>query len=66
MEIAPPPTFEYYHGDNKPQRQISKKTSEVAMMDAVSSGLKRLREQFETQNSSGANTKEDRVCHNFY
>lgn len=47
-EIAPPPTFEYYHGDNqkrKPARPGSSNPEE--MMDAISAGLKALREQYE-------------------
>lgn len=52
-EVAPPPTFEYYHGDGKPRGKRPVNTlSDDYMLDAVSSGLKALRDQYETKRSN--------------
>lgn len=64
VEVAPPPTFEYYHGDPKVKgrRQPSGQSDEY-VMDSVSSGLKALRQKFEAQNSQPK--KGDKSIHNF-
>ena len=52
-EIPPPPTFEYYHGDTGPKRPRVAHMSEDVMEDAVSAGLRVIREQVEKQKSQG-------------
>jgi len=50
-EIAPPPTFDYYHGQTtgKPVKRSGPGIKEEIMAQAVSSGLRTLREKFEAQ-----------------
>lgn len=63
VEVAPPPTFEYYHGDPKVKSgRRQQGQSDEYVMDSVSSGLKALREKFEAQSHS---KKGDKSFHNF-
>ncbi|CAL8139266.1 unnamed protein product [Orchesella dallaii] len=57
VEVAPPPTFEYYHGgDPKPPRRRPPGQPDEVVIDAVSTGLKALREQFESRKQGKPST----------
>lgn len=52
MEVAPPPTYEYYHGDSKRQRPPPiRPQSEEAISEAIAQGIENFRKEFEQQRS---------------
>ncbi|ODM98519.1 hypothetical protein Ocin01_08158 [Orchesella cincta] len=56
VEVAPPPTFEYYHGGEPKAPRRLKTQSDESVNDAVSTGLKALREQFESRKQNKPST----------
>jgi len=48
-EVAPPPTYEYYHGETKRQRTSTKPASQEAVSEAINQGIENFRKKMEEQ-----------------